>query len=259
MPANRIVEASDRERIMNRIRRLAAWSYGCYAWLVFGLLLLLFGSLIIAAGRPALARPLARIATRIMFFLADIPLSAHGLNRLPGQPHILLVNHTSFLDGLVLSAMLPPRPGYAFTVKQQYRSQALLWPLLKALGVIVFRHGEPAHHSSNLALLAAALERGENLVVFPEGGIAPQAGLQPFHSGAFIVATTKETPLVIAGMQGAREALRLGTWLPRHVAITLKIGAVLMPEAIVAQSTQQLIDAAHAAMQPLTGEGSSAG
>ena len=243
---------------MNRIRRLAAWSYGCYAWLVFGLILLVFGSLIIMAGRPALARPLARIATRIMFFLANIPLSVHGLNRLPGQPHILLVNHTSFIDGLVLSALLPPRPGYAFTVRQQYRSQALLWPLLKALGVIVFRHGDPLHHSSNLALLPAALKHGENLVVFPEGGIAPQAGLQPFHSGAFIVAATEKTPLVIAGLEGTRESLRLGTWRPRRVAITLKIGAVLMPGAIAAQSPQQLIDTAREAMQSLTGEDSSA-
>jgi hypothetical protein len=59
-------------------------------------------------------------------------------------------------------------------------------------------------------------------------------------------------------MQGAREALRLNTWLPRRIAITLKIGAVLMPDAIAAQSPQQLIDAARDVMQPLTGEGSSA-
>jgi 1-acyl-sn-glycerol-3-phosphate acyltransferase len=243
---------------MNRIRRLAAWGYGCYAWLVFGLILLVFGSLIALSGRPAFARPIARIGARIIFFLADVPLSVHGLNRLPGQPHILLVNHTSFLDGLVLTALLSPHPGYAFTVRQQYRSQALLWPLLKALGTIVFKHEESQHHTSNLALLAAALKRGENLIVFPEGGITMQAGLKPFHSGAFIVAAAEKTPIAIAGLHGAREALRLGTWLPRRAAITLEIGSVLMPDSIAAQSPQQLIDAAHEAMQPLTGEGTSA-
>lgn len=243
---------------MNRIRRLAAWSYGCYAWLVFGSILLLFGCLIALTGRPALARPLARIATRVIFFLSNVPLTVHGLNRLPDRPHILLVNHTSFLDGLVLSAVLPPQPGYAFTVRQQYRRQVLLWPLLRALGTILFRHDESPHHASNLAQLSAALKRGENLILFPEGGITSQAGLKPFHSGAFIVAASEQTPLVIAGLHGTREALRLGTWRPRRVAITLEIGSVLMPGADTALSPQQLIDAAREAMQPLTREGSSA-
>jgi len=243
---------------MNRIQRLAAWSYGCYAWLVFGLIMSLFGCLIALTGRPALARPIARIATRIIFFLVDVPLTVHGLNRLPDRPHILLVNHTSFLDGLVLSALLPPRPGYAFTVRQQYRRQAPLWPLLKALGTILFKDDESPRHTSNLALLSAALKRGENLILFPEGGITSQAGLKPFHSGAFIVAASEQIPLVIAGLHGTREALRLGTWLPRRVAITLEIGPVLMPGAASALSPQQLIDAAREAMQPLTREGSSA-
>lgn len=239
---------------MNRIRRLGEWGYGCYAWILLCAILLVFGSLIILCGRPRCARPLARYATRSLFFLGGMPISIHGQQRLPDEPHILLLNHTSFLDPLALLALLPPKPGYAFTARQQYASQALLWPLLKAVGTIILRHAEPQHSSSNLALLAGHLRRGENLIIFPEGGIAPEEGLKPFHSGAFVVATSEQVPVVIAGLHGAREALKLGTWLPRRAAITVEIGEVFLPEDLRAKSSQQLKKEAREAMQPLTGE-----
>lgn len=240
---------------MNRIRRLGEWIYGGYAWILLCAILLVFGSLIILCGRPRYARPLARHAARSLFFLRGMPISIHGLDRVPREPHILLLNHTSFLDPLALLALLPAKPGYAFTARQQYASQALLWPLLKAVGTLIFRPSEPQHSSSNLALLADGLRQGENFIVFPEGGIVPEEGLKPFHSGAFVVASSEKVPVVIAGLHGAREALKLGTWMPRRTAITVEIGEVFLPEEMETKSSQQLKEEAREAMQPLTGEG----
>lgn len=233
---------------------MGKWCYGSYAWLAFALILLFFGSLIVLVGKPGLARPIARFTTRILFRLGAIPISARGLERLPRVPHLLLVNHTSFLDGLVLSALLPARPGYAFIARQQYASQALLWPLLRALGMIVLRRSTPEHRTSNVSVLSAALRRGESLIVFPEGGIIPDPGLRTFHTGAFVAAANVNVPVVIAGLRGTRHALPLGTWLPRHVPITLEIGPVLYPEGQDMQSVLRLRKAAHDAMVPLTGE-----
>lgn len=244
---------------MNKLRQASEWGYGCYTWILFSLVLLFFGSLIILLHKPSYGRPIARSAARMLFRLARMPIAAKGIDRLPDQPHILLVNHTSFLDPLALTALLPVRPGYAFAVRQQYPSQSLLWPLLKTLGTVnLKRHSTPQHHSSNIELLKAVLRRGDNLVIFPEGGFTPNAGLHPFHSGAFVVAAAENVPIVIAGLRGARTALRLGTWLPHRTAITLEIGPVFMPNGKDAPSLQQLSEAAHEAMLPLTGENDSA-
>lgn len=240
---------------MDSVRRVSEWTYGCYVWILFVLVMLTLGSLIVLLRRPSYARPVARSAARTLFRLAGMPISARGLDRLPRQPHILLVNHTSFLDPIVLTALLPARPGYAFTARQQYTSQALLWPLLRALGTVILgRHTALQRKTSNVDLLKATVSRGENLVVFPEGGFTPEAGLKSFHSGAFVAAAAAHVPIVVAGLRGARTALRLGTWLPHRTAINLEIGAVLMPDGKDASALQKLSDAAHHAMLPLTGE-----
>lgn len=241
--------------VARRIRRAGAWGYGAYAWLVFALGMLIFGSAIILLRKPLYGRPIARMATRLLFRLAGIPVSVRGLERLPRTPHILLVNHTSFLDGLALTALLPARPGYAFTARQQYSSQRLLWPLLKALGMIVLRHADPSHKSANVDLLTSVLRRGERLIVFPEGGFVPEPGLRTFHTGAFVAATEENVPMVVAGLRGARQALQPRTWLPHRTPIALEIGPVLMPSGKDAHSELALCEAAREAMLPLIGEG----
>jgi len=241
---------------MNGQRHIQKWAYGCYAWVVFGTILLLTGALAMLMRKPRRARPVVRMAALILFRLTRMPVTVHGLEQLPTGPHILLVNHTSFLDPIVLTACLPARPGYAFVVRQQYRSQALLWPLLKPLGTVVLRpsagSGRP---SENIALLAAALRRGDSLVLFPEGGFTPASGLKHFHTGAFVAAATESVPIAVAGLRGARTALRLGRWLPRRVPIRLEIGEVLVPEEKDPHALAQLCRTAYEAMLPLTGEG----
>ncbi|WP_019143067.1 lysophospholipid acyltransferase family protein [Noviherbaspirillum massiliense] len=238
---------------MKEIRTISAWSYGCYAWLLFILVLLIFGSLIMLVRTPRHARPVARTGTRLLFRFAALPLAIHDKERLPRTPHILLVNHTSFLDGLVLTALLPAQPGYAFVVRQQHAAQRVLCPLLRALGTVVL--GRPHLHAAiNTRRLRKALRRGKNLIVFPEGGIAPDAGLKAFHSGAFVAAVAENVPVVVAGLRGSRRALRLGTWLTRRIPITLEIGAVLTPDVKGMEPELNLSKAAHEAMLPLTGE-----
>lgn len=243
---------------MSQLRRFAAWSYGCYAWLVFALVLLSVSILVILLWSPRYGRPVARAGTRLIFRLAAVPVSAQGIERLPPAPHILLVNHTSFVDGVALTALLPARPGYAFVVRQQYPSQSLLYPLLRGLGTVVLHHDHD-HAATNVDLLRAALRRGKNLIVFPEGGFVPETGLKPFHSGAFIAAIAENVPIVVAGLRGTRKALWPRTWLPHRTAIELEVGPVFQPDAADPPSELALRSQARQAMLPLTGEEDAAG
>lgn len=251
----------DRARPLARQRgagHLADWLYGAYAWPVFFLVLLSFGAAIIALRRPARARPVARAGCRLLFRLLGMPLSARGLERLPAasQHHLLLVNHSSFIDGLALMAMLPAEPGYAFVVRQQFRIQALLCPLLRALGTVVLAPASAGSHAGNAARIAHALRRRGNLIVFPEAGFMPQAGLRRFHSGAFAAAAATGCPLVVAGLRGAREALRPRGWRPRRAALALEIGPTLQPDT---QDIGPAMRSARQAMLALTGEPDMAG
>lgn len=236
------------------VRQIGAWAYGCYAWSVFALIMLCFGVPVLLLRRPSQGRPVARFGARLLFWLAAVPLSVKGLDRLPHRSHVLVVNHTSFLDGLVLTALLPARPGYAFTVRQEFEIQRLLCPLLKGLGAVVLGHSRAGHGASNADLMTAALRRGKNLVIFPEGGFSPEPGLKPFHSGAFVAAANANAPVAVAGLRGTRSALRPRTWLPRRVGITLEIGPVLTPSGNDQDAIAQLSATARRVMAPLSGE-----
>jgi 1-acyl-sn-glycerol-3-phosphate acyltransferase len=238
------------------MKRIVARAYSAYAWALLALLLPLCGLLIMALRKPSLGRPVARAGARLLFRLIGMPLSASGLERLPGAPHILLVNHSSFLDGIALTAMLPAQPGYAFVVRQQFAVQRLLCPLLRALGTVVLAPAGAGSHAGNAARIAHALRHGGNLVVFPEAGFVPAPGLRRFHSGAFVAACKTGAPLVVAGLRGPRQALRPLGWFLRRTAIALEVGPVLQAQD---GDTASLMHAARQAMLALSGEPDAAG
>ncbi len=250
MTMNRFQYSPSGERSLRTT--FGAWCFGAYAWAVFVVLVLAFG---IAGGFPGgrpRARRRARNLARAMFSLTRMPLAGKGLERLPEGPHVLLVNHASFLDPLALTALLPAAPGYAFTTRQQFRAQRLLCPLLNSVGTVVL--GRNSQHRGNVKILEAALRRGESLVIFPEGGFDSAPGLKPFHSGAFVAAANCGVPIVVAGLKGARSALPPGSWLPRRAPVALEVGAVLDTQELAAKPVTELVTVARRTMARLSGE-----
>lgn len=241
-------------RVKISARRLAALVYGCYAWLFFAPLVLTCGIAIIALHRPPLARRLARLGARMMFRLAGVPLAAHGIERLPSEPHVLVINHSSYLDAIALTALLPAAPGYAFAAKREFASQPAMRALLAALGSLFVERFDASRSMQDVEQMTAALKRGENVVVFPEGTFRREAGLRPFHAGAFIAAAKAGAPVVATGLRGTRDALRDGTWLPRRVAITLEIGEALVPSGDDWSATVRASATARSAVSRLCGE-----
>jgi hypothetical protein len=69
-----------------------------------------------------------------------------------------------------------------------------------------------------------------------------------------VVAANAGAPIVVAGLRGARGALRPRTWLPQRVGIALEIGPALQPHGSDRASIEQLRAAARRAMVPLSGE-----
>ena len=235
-------------------RRIASLAYGYYTWAMFAVLLLMFGALALSAGRVQRARRLARFFSRWMFRLAGMPVSARGLEHLPAEPHVLLANHTSFLDAILLSALLPSTPGYAFVTRRQFALQNLLWPFLRSVDTLILKPHGVLPHGGNVERMRSALQQGENLIVFPEGTFGPEPGLKAFHSGIFIAAAKARVPLVVVGLHGAREALRQGTWMPKRLPLALEIGTTLKPDGEDANAIHSLMLAARKEMMELTGE-----
>jgi len=91
--------------------------YGIYAVLLFLAVALtaLLGVILLPTLR--LRRGTARIAARTFFLFAGMPVRLRGRENLPTGQCIVVANHASYLDGVVMTAALPAR--FGFVVKRE--------------------------------------------------------------------------------------------------------------------------------------------
>ncbi|MBZ0111096.1 MAG: 1-acyl-sn-glycerol-3-phosphate acyltransferase [Thermoanaerobaculia bacterium] len=202
--------------------------YSAYAWTVLGLIALVGIPLIIVTPTLAWRRRLARSICRLMFLACAVPLQVVGLDLLPEQSNYLVVaNHFSFADGLILTAALPPRHG--FMIKAEVaRNPVARWLLLR-LGCHFVERFDKRKAATAARVARKRAQSGDALVFFAEGTFHDQPGLLPFHLGAFATAVGAGIPVVPVGIRGNRTLLRGKTgrlrWTPIAVEIATPISA----------------------------------
>lgn len=139
----------------------------------------------------ALLRVVLVILTNTIYRLRIV-----GHEQVPKQGGALLIpNHVSFIDGLLLIASLD-RP-VRFVVDEQYANQALLRPFMKIAGVIpISLHGGLRTVLRALRDAGAAIDDGELVCLFPEGQITRTGTLLPFHRGFERIMKGRTAPIV---------------------------------------------------------------
>jgi len=193
-----------------------------------------------------------RVAVRALA-RALFRLSATGIERLPRTgPAVLVSNHVSWLDPIVLPLVLPRKPGF-LAMEELWRMPGVSF-VMRSYGrrAIPLRRGTVDATALRRAL--EVLRDGVLLIVFPEGGISPDGRLRPFHRGAALLAARAGAPIVPVAIAGTRDALPLGRIVPRLRAVTVHIGT---PIEVTGASRDDLIraaDGAAAQIRTLLGE-----
>ncbi|HMO44458.1 MAG TPA: AMP-binding protein [Rubrivivax sp.] len=222
----RLAGAALGQRLRAAVRRLGRAVFGLWAVLLLWLLVPPFWLLCVLMPTPAAAWRVARIGARTLLRGAALPLVVRGLEQLPAQPPAVLVcNHASYIDGLVLVAALP-RP-CRFVAKHELAGQFIAGRLLRRLGALFVERADRRRSVEDAQQLAAALVQGQSLLVFPEGGFGPQPGLRPFHLGAFAAAVEAGAAVVPLVLRGTRELLPYPHGWPRPAALAVEIGSPL--------------------------------
>ena len=173
--------------------------------------------------RPALAWQLVQRAARIWLALAGIRLEVIDQSGPAGaEAGLLVANHASYLDGLVLLAALPA-PGWRFVAKRELIGSFWSRVFLQGLGCEFVERFDPRQGLADADRLAGAVQGGGHLAVFPEGTFTRAPGLRPFHLGAFVAAARAGTGLQPVALAGTRDRLRDGHWLPRRGNVRVTI------------------------------------
>jgi 1-acyl-sn-glycerol-3-phosphate acyltransferase len=200
-------------------------AFGIYAWLWF----LILGSitLILVLIIPPLRwrRHLAQIAARCMLRLMGIHCVVTQAESLPELPCVVVANHSSYIDGLILKAALPAR--FSFVIKKEMVRVPLAGLLLQRIGsLFVDRANRHAGAMDARKIMRQATD-GKSLVFFPEGTFTANVGLNRFHLGAFMTAQRASLPVVPVAIHGARRVLRPDSPWPRPGDVTVEILGVI--------------------------------
>ncbi len=242
-----------RVRARHRLRALAGLFYGLYALTIFAL----FGSV---AWLVVALVPDARTATRVAKAAARAFIRMCGLvPRIQGwdQVHregaaIIVCNHASYFDGVLLFAVLPGRP--RFTVKGELRKVWVLRVFLEKIGAEFVERFALEKSVEDAERLAHGLRAEACLVFFPEGTFRRPPGLLPFRLGAFSAAVRAQVPILPLVLQGTRAVLPDGTWLPRRGRLVITFCPTIAPDGRDFKAALDLRRRVRAAMVQHVGE-----
>jgi 1-acyl-sn-glycerol-3-phosphate acyltransferase len=148
----------------------------------------------------------------------------HGLQvksscQLPSHgPAILVCNHTSSLDPVLIQAVCPRL--IRWMMAKEYFEVRPLRFFFKAVGVILVDRGQRDMAATRAAM--RALADGYVLGIFPEGRIETDGELLPFHPGTGLMALRSGAPVYpayLTGNQRGREMLE-AFWRPANASLS---------------------------------------
>ena len=211
---------------------LAGILYAGYAWSMFGLIAAMTWLAAVLLPRRQWRQVCVHVLARALVRLTGTPLRVQGAENFP-PPHqccVLVSNHASYLDAIVLAAVVT-RP-FSFVSKGELAGRFGTRVFLNRLGAHYVERDMREQGIAAARRLAGAVRAGTSLMIFPEGTITRLPGLRPFHLGAFVAAQKAGVPITPIAIRGTRSILSDGSWFPRPGAIHVTIGpAVRQGEA----------------------------
>ncbi|MCU1502549.1 MAG: acyltransferase [Ilumatobacteraceae bacterium] len=190
-----------------------------WAWLVLGVVIILWVPLVgiiwlvtapFDRGRYAAGRMFRRLA--VVHQKLNPLWRFHTAGRTiadPRRPYIVVANHESFVDILLISH-LPWE--MKWLSKEDFFHYPLVGWLMRMAGDIRLIRGQRDSVAAAMSSCKDRLAKKVSVMIFPEGTRTGDGELQRFKSGAFRLAIETGTPILPLAVHGTRTALRKGDW-----------------------------------------------
>ena len=228
------------------VRHLSEWAYAAWFWFMLAAVLGPVTWLTVLITPTASLRwTIAHHAARLLMRAAGLVPVLRGAENFPAEGGCVVVsNHMSYLDGIMLVAALP-RP-IAFVAKGELEPQFVAGTFLKRLGSVFVQRFD-AEKSVADAERVANVAKSRPVLYFAEGTITRMPGLLPFQMGAFTAAVGADLPVVPMAFRGTRHVLRDGTWFPRRGRVQIAIGEAILSDTADQNAWKAAIELRNAA------------
>src|SRR5437773_2208650 len=179
-------------------------------------------------------------AERMLHIIAGPPLrclyrvTAHGLRNLPSGGFLLLPNHITWVDAIVLQ-LACPRP-IRYIIDQGFYRKPILHPFLRLVGCIPI---DARHSHSAIRAATEKIAQGEIVCLFPEGQLERAGTLLRLQRGYELIARHANAQVVPAWLDqlwGSIFSFQGGRFfrkLPKHTRypVTVAFGKPLEAKA----------------------------
>ena len=111
---------------------------------------------------------------RATLALTGIKVNVKGLENLPRGNAVILFNHTSYMDAVIIASVLPGEP--AFVAKKEFADQPFAGSFMRRLGVAFVERFDAAASIADAEAVTGLAKAGRLFVFFPEGTFTRRAG-----------------------------------------------------------------------------------
>lgn len=224
-----------------------------YAWTLFCLIAPVVWLAVVCAPRMNWRWAFMRSGARLLARLTRTPLRVEGLEHLVGQqPCVIVCNHASYLDGILLVAMLPVQ--FSFVAKQELSRQFISRLFLQRIGAVFVERFDPRRGVADAEQLVQAAHAGRSLTFFPEATFTRMPGLLPFRMGAFVTAAEAGIPILPVVIRGTRSILRGSSAFVRRGSVSVIVCPPIRPQGSDWKAAVSLRDSARAGILRQCGE-----
>lgn len=212
------------QKFSNFFSRIGRGIYTFYAGVVAVLILIPLWLMLLVLPRKSAAK-CSRFAARNLLRVIGCRVYVENSKKIPQKPVVYVANHASYMDTLVLMAVLPE--GVAFVGKTELLKVPVLKTFIKKLNHLTVDRMDFSQSLADVQGIQESLRQGRSIVIFPEGTFTQVSGLRPFKLGAFKVAVEGDRAICPIALSGTRNILRDNSWLLKPGIIKVTVGDLL--------------------------------
>lgn len=190
--------------------------FGCVLLTVTGILVIKLNPFNKAGGKLVYHYILSKFALSLIYIMANVKKQIFNpLKEDFKKPAVVIANHQSFLDILVM-IMLHPRL-ILLTNKWVWNSPVFGFVVRMADYYPVMQGAEPS-----IDALEGRVKQGYSIVVFPEGTRTPDGNMKRFHKGAFFLAEKLQLDILPIVLHGTGYTMTKNDFLLKDGTLSLK-------------------------------------
>ncbi len=159
-------------------------------------------------------------------------LKIYNTENIPDQPCIIAPNHQSMLDGFIMAAALPDKvlKKMFFLAFEMVFGTKIMRPIIQRAQAILINYND--NLKASMQKSAVVINKGYNLLIFPEGARTRDRELLEFKKFFAILSIEFNIPIVPVVLDGTFESMPAGKLFPRPSPVVVKYLDPIYPEGL---------------------------